>query len=153
VAKIREFRSRSYGQYFHAGLAAPGSGFGFGDLAPGAKRARFLLRRTPAAARPSYKKSMSHNDQLVSRLKAALAEELREVRVLMEQIAETLTSDEQLAMAYTEQLQGFDLAIQRAEESAAVLDRMAEGSHPMEAIEGVRLSAVQERLYAALKAA
>ena len=100
-----------------------------------------------------YKNLMSHNDQLVAKLKTALAEELREVRRLMEQIAETLTSDEQLVLAHTEQLQAFDLVIQRAEESAALLDRMAGGSHPIEAIEGVRLTLVQDRLLAAVRAA
>ncbi len=96
---------------------------------------------------------MSETDHLVAKLKAALAEELRDVRGLLEEIADTLSSDEQLVMAYTEQLQGFDLAIQRAEESAALLDRMASGQPPLEAIEGVRLSHVQDRLFAAMKAA
>ena len=100
-----------------------------------------------------YKTIMSYDDQLVAKLKTALAEELREVRRLMEQIAETLTSDEQLALAHIEQLQTFDLVIQRAEESAALLDRMAGGSHPLEAIEGVRLAQVQDRLMAAVRAA
>ncbi len=75
------------------------------------------------------------------------------MRGLLEEIADTLTSDEQLVMAYPEQLQGFDLAIQRAEESAALLDRMASGSPLLEAIEGVRLSHVRDRLLAAVKAA
>ena len=96
---------------------------------------------------------MSQPDPLVRKLKVALAEELREVRRLMEQIANTLTADEGLALAHIEQLQAFDLVIQRAEESAALLDRMAGGSHPLEAIEGVRLTVVQDRLFAALKAA
>ncbi|MDP9413379.1 MAG: hypothetical protein M3Q08_04655 [Pseudomonadota bacterium] len=96
---------------------------------------------------------MSHSDRLLAKLKAALAEELRDVRGLLEEIADTLTSDEQLVMAYPEQLQGFDLAIQRAEESAALLDRMASGSPLLEAIEGVRLSHVRDRLLAAVKAA
>ena len=96
---------------------------------------------------------MAHPEHLVARLKTALAVELRDVRGLLEEIAETLTADEQLAMAYTEQLQAFDLAIQRAEESAALLDRMAGGSHPFEAIEGVRLTTVQDRLFAAVRAA
>ncbi len=96
---------------------------------------------------------MSHNDHVAAKLEAALAEELRDVRGLLEGIADTLSSDEQLVMAYTQQLRGFDLAIQRAEESAALLDRMASGSPLLEAIEGVRLSHVRDRLLAAVKAA
>ncbi len=96
---------------------------------------------------------MSHNDHVAAKLEAALAEELRDVRGLLEGIADTLSSDKQLVMAYTQQLQGFDLAIQRAEESAALLDRMASGSPLLEAIEGVRLSHVRDRLLAAVKAA
>ncbi len=105
------------------------------------------------AGRSLYKNSMSHNDHVAAKLEAALAEELRDVRGLLEGIADTLSSDEQLVMAYTQQLQGFDLAIQRAEESAALLDRMASGSPLLEAIEGVGLSHVRDRLLAAVKAA
>jgi hypothetical protein len=96
---------------------------------------------------------MPSADPLLSVLKAALAEELRDVRRLIEQIADILVSDERLAALYLEQLQSFDLIIQRAEESAALLDRIAGGTHPVEAVEGVRLSLLQDRLRAALKAA
>jgi len=100
----------------------------------------------------SYKEGMPGNDQLVCALKTALAGEVRVVRSLMEQLAEVLVSNEQLALGYTEQLQSFDLAIQLAEEMAALLERLARGSPPLEAVGEVRLSAVQDRLYAALKA-
>jgi hypothetical protein len=96
---------------------------------------------------------MPSADPLLSVLKAALAEELRDVRRLIEQIADILVSDERLAALYLEQLQSFDLIIQRAEESAALLDRIAGGTHPVEAVEGVRLSLLEDRLRAALKAA
>jgi len=96
---------------------------------------------------------MSQNEQLVARLKAAVATELREVRDLMGEIADTLSADHRLAMAYTEQLQAFDLAMQRAEESADLLDRIAGGSSPQDAVDAVRLNIVQDRLRAALKAA
>jgi hypothetical protein len=87
------------------------------------------------------------------KLKAALAEEIRDVRRLIEQIAEAVVSDEEFALANIEQLQAFDLAIQRADESADMLDRLSTGSCAHSAVEAVRLSDVQERLRAALKAA
>jgi arginine deiminase len=86
-------------------------------------------------------------------LKAALAEEIRDVRRLIEQIAEVIVSDEQFALANMEQLQAFDLAIQRADESADMLERLSSGSCVHSAVEAVRLSDVQDRFRAALKAA
>ena len=86
-------------------------------------------------------------------LKAALAEEIRDVRRLIEQIAEVILSDEDFALANVDQLQAFDLAIQRADESADMLDRLSSGSSPHSAVEAVRLSCVQDRLRAALKSA
>jgi len=86
-------------------------------------------------------------------LKAALAEEIRDVRRLIEQIAEVIVADEDFALANMEQLQAFDLAIQRADESADMLDRLSSGSSPQSAIDAVRLASVQDRLRAALKSA
>jgi arginine deiminase len=86
-------------------------------------------------------------------LKGALAEEIRDVRRLIEQIAEVIVSDEQFALANMDQLQAFDLAIQRADESADMLDRLSSGSCAHSAVEAVRLTDVQDRLRAALKAA
>lgn len=96
---------------------------------------------------------MSDPRRLIASLQAALAAEIRDVRVLIEEIAAVIVSDETLALTYLEQFQGFDLIIQRAEESARLLDSIAEGACPIEAVEQVRLAAVQERLRAALKAA
>ncbi|MEA1014163.1 hypothetical protein [Sphingosinicella sp. LY1275] len=96
---------------------------------------------------------MSQSDHLAPSLKAAIAEEIRDLRRLVEQLAEILVADEQFAMTYTEQLQTFDLVIQRADESADLLERLANGLHSLEAVEGVRLGVVQDRLRAALRAA
>jgi hypothetical protein len=96
---------------------------------------------------------MSQVDHLAVTLCAAVAEEIRDVRALIEGLAEVLTADEYLAITYTEQLQTFDLLIQRAQESADLLDRVANGTRSLEAIDQVRLTLVQDRLRAALKAA
>ena len=96
---------------------------------------------------------MSEIDNLAVTLCAAVAEEIRDVRALIEALAEVLTADEYLAITYTEQLQTFDLLIQRAQEAADLLERVANGTRSLEAIEHVRLTLVQDRLRAALKAA
>jgi hypothetical protein len=96
---------------------------------------------------------MAHIDHLASSLYAAIAVEIRDVRALIEHLAETLVSDEAFAMAYMEQLQTFDLVIQRADESADLLDRMASGSKSWDAVSKVRLGIVQDKLRSALAAA
>lgn len=84
-------------------------------------------------------------------LKAALAEEIRDVRRLIEQIAAVIVADEQFALANLDQLQAFDLAIQRADESADMLERLSNGSPADQAVDAVRLGCVQDRLRAALR--
>ena len=96
---------------------------------------------------------MHDQRRLNASLQAALAVELRDLRLLIEEIADVLVGDEILALTYIEQFQGFDLIIQRAEESARLLDSIAGGTCPRDAVEQVRLSAVQNRLRAALRAA
>ena len=96
---------------------------------------------------------MAHSDHLASHLHAAVAEEMRHVRLHLEQLAEMLVCDEHFATNYLEQLQTFDLLIQCTDESAAVLDRMAQGATSHDAIAPVRLSAVQDRLLSALQRA
>ena len=96
---------------------------------------------------------MASIDPQIANLKSALAEEIRDVRRMIEEVADILVSDEQLAATYLEQLQAFDMIVQRAEESATLLDRLAAGSKPAEAVKEVRLSVLQDRLEAALKAA
>jgi hypothetical protein len=95
---------------------------------------------------------MGHVDHFAAPLFAAIAEEIRDVRGLMESIADILVADEALCTAYLEQLQSFDLAIQRSDESAALLDRMAGGARAVDAIKSVRLTYVQDKLAAALSA-
>jgi hypothetical protein len=75
------------------------------------------------------------------------------VRRLIEQIAEAVVSDEQFALANMDQLQAFDLAIQRADESADMLERLSNGSCPRSAVEAIRLGDVQDRFRAVLKSA
>ncbi len=96
---------------------------------------------------------MAHLDHHASPLIAAIAAELRDVRALIETLADVLVSDENFAMTYMEELQTFDLVIQRADESADLLDRVARGSGSNDAIDGVRLSMVQNKLRSALAAA
>lgn len=96
---------------------------------------------------------MSYIDQHIGPLHFAIAEELRDVAGLIAQIADVLVGDEQFAMANIAQLQAFDLVIQRADESAGLLERLANGSSSLEAVDGVRLTAVQDRLRTALSAA
>jgi hypothetical protein len=95
---------------------------------------------------------MSHDD-LATTLCAAVAEEIRDVRGLIETVGDVLASDEYLAINYSEQLQTFDLMMQRAQEAADLLERMASGTCSQEAIQQVRLHVMQDRLRAALKAA
>lgn len=81
-----------------------------------------------------------------------MAQEIRDVRRLMEGIADILVADETLVMTYLEQLQSFDLAIQRSDESAGILDRLANGAKAVDAIKPVRLTYVHDKLSAALEA-
>lgn len=85
-------------------------------------------------------------------LYGAIAEEIRDLRRLIEKLAHTLASDETFVMAYMEQFQVFDLIIQRADESADLLDRMADGSKSHDAIDLVRLTIVQDKLRSAISA-
>lgn len=95
---------------------------------------------------------MSKIDDLAITLCAAVAEEIRDLRGLIDGLAEVLASDEYLAGTYTEQLQTFDLLSQRSQEAADLLERVASGTCARAAVEEVRLNAVQDRLRAALAA-
>ena len=96
---------------------------------------------------------MAPNDHLAPTLHTAVAEEMRLVGALLEKLAETLIGDEEFAVRHVEQLQTFDLVIQCANESAAVLERLASGARSHEAVAEVRLTAVQDRLRHALSQA
>ena len=81
---------------------------------------------------------------------AAVADEIRSVRSHIEQLAETIVSDERFATDYLDQLQVFDLIIQCADESADLLERVSSGLSVPEALGHVRLTVVQDRLRAAI---
>lgn len=93
---------------------------------------------------------MERSDQLAALLQSAIAAELRHISDLLERLAEVLVGDEHFASKYIDQLQAFDLLVQCAHESAAVLDRLSAGSHVHDAVAPVRLGHIQERLRAAL---
>jgi len=92
----------------------------------------------------------SSGDRLAPTLHAAVAEEMRLVASLLERLAETLIADEAFAARHIDALQTFDLVVQCADESAAVLDRLAQGAGAHDAVAPVRLTAVQDRLRNAL---
>lgn len=94
---------------------------------------------------------MSMIDNHVGTLCAAVAVEIRDLRELIDSLAEVLASDGYLARTYTEQLQSFDLIAQRSEEAAALLDRVAQGTCTFEAVDQVRLDIVQDRLRTAME--
>jgi hypothetical protein len=96
---------------------------------------------------------MPQIDDLAITLCAAVAQEIRDVRSLIESLADVLASDEYLACTYTEQLQTFDLLVQRSQEAADLLDCVVEGTSTLEAVGRVRLNLVQDRIRTALGAA
>ncbi len=81
----------------------------------------------------------------------AIAEEIRQVGLLVEELAAVLVSDEEVALKHIHRLQAFDLVIQRTGESARLLDRLASGVHSHQAIDAVSLEALQSRLRAATR--
>jgi len=88
--------------------------------------------------------------QTEASLLAAVAEELRAVRNQIEQLAGLLVSDARIVTDYMDQFQAFDLLAQSTDESANVIDRLAQGLPAEEAIAKVRLTAIQQRLSAAI---
>lgn len=104
----------------------------------------------PASPSPSDKPS---SKAIRLSLYAALAAEMRDVRKLVEEVAEELVSDEHFVHKYLDTLQKFDLIIQRTDEGADMLDRLAGGHLAHDAIEQVRLTSVQDRLRAAIQQA
>lgn len=81
----------------------------------------------------------------------AIAEEIRQVGLLVEELANVLVADEEIALRHVHRLQAFDLVIQRTGESARVLERLASGVHSHQAIDAVGLEALQDRLRAATR--
>ena len=95
---------------------------------------------------------MSQTDDFLITLCAAVAQEITELRLVIETLASALASDEHLARTYTEQLQSFDMLAQCSEELARVLLSVANGVRSLDAVEQVRVDLIQNRLRAALKA-
>lgn len=93
---------------------------------------------------------MAHIDHHARPLLAALAAEIRDVRTLVEGLADIIVADEALVHRYLTELQAFDLVIQRSDANADVLDRIADGARARDAIRDVRLECVATRLSAAL---
>lgn len=81
---------------------------------------------------------------------AAISDELRDLRRQLERLAERLCLDELFVMHHVESLQLFDAITQQADESALLLDRLADGMTSDEALALVRLGLLQQRLRAAL---
>lgn len=103
-------------------------------------------RGTGASPIPGY-------DPFSALLHTVMATELRDIRERLEALAEVLVGDAYFVDSYVEELQAFDYLIQHADECSNLLQRIAAGENSLEAINHVRLGAVQERLRAALDGA
>jgi hypothetical protein len=90
-------------------------------------------------------------DPYAGTLHSVIAGELREMRDMLEKLAEVLVADEQFVHAHIEQLQSFDYLIQHTDECANLLERIADGEDSLTAISNVRLAEVQNRLRDALQ--
>lgn len=88
-------------------------------------------------------------DDQTADLCRAIANEIRMVAHLVEELAYVLISDEELALRHIDRLQSIDLVVQHAGESARLLERLASGVHSHRAIDDVCLEALQGRLRAA----
>jgi uncharacterized protein (DUF1810 family) len=80
----------------------------------------------------------------------AIANEMRDMRHQIEELAARLCMDEQFALRHVESLQLFDAVTQQTEESALLLDRLSDGMKTNEALSLVRLGKLQDRLRDAL---
>lgn len=78
----------------------------------------------------------------------AIAQEMRLVCGLLEELAGVIIADERFVLDYVDQLQSFDLIAQHVDESAALLHRLAEGQDFGHSLGQVRLQVMQERLRA-----
>jgi hypothetical protein len=96
------------------------------------------------------KDAMNEQTSSAADLCTAVAQEMRVARTLLEELAAVLVADERILLDYVEQFQSFDLIVQHIEESATLLERYAENPCVNTAIDGVRLTAVQQRLRATL---
>jgi hypothetical protein len=104
----------------------------------------------PFPVQPAQIEPLPGYDPYVDALHSVIAGELREMRDMLERLAEVLVADEQFAHAHMEELQSFDYLIQHTDECAKLLERVAGGDDAMSAISHVRLAEVQQRLRDAL---
>ena len=104
----------------------------------------------PVPAQPVEAEPLPGFDPYADALHSVIAGELREMRDMLERLAEVLVADEQFAHAHIEQLQSFDYLIQHTDECAKLLERVADCQDALSAISHVRLAEVQERLRDAL---
>ncbi|WHU04745.1 hypothetical protein [Sphingomonas sp. NIBR02145] len=107
----------------------------------------------PIPSQLSGSQAISGFDPFSSTLHTVVANEIREMRVKLEALAEVLVCDEHFAASYLEQLQDFDYLIQHADECVNLLERIAGGEDSLTAIGHIRLGAVQQRMRDALRSA
>ncbi|MCX8474610.1 MAG: hypothetical protein MT490_02325 [Sphingomonas sp.] len=105
----------------------------------------------PVPAQSSPVQPLPGYDPYSGAIHTVIAGELREMRDMLERLAEVLVADEHFANCYLEQLQSFDYLVQHADECVNVLERIAAGEDSLSAISQVRLGAVQDRLRTALR--
>lgn len=79
-------------------------------------------------------------------LAAAIAAELDAMSGATEELAEALCSDEQVAQRCLPLLQQFDLLAQQQRELSILIARLGAGSEAGQALQGVRLGALADRL-------
>lgn len=91
---------------------------------------------------------MNTLNQQTASLCRAIADEIRQVSHLVEELANVLVCDEDVAMKHIHRLQAFDLLVQRSAESARLLDRIASGVQTQHAVDEVCLEELQQRLRA-----
>lgn len=94
---------------------------------------------------------MMTSDQHAANLCQAIAEEIRRIGASIDELAAVLVADDDIALRHIDRLQAFDMIVQRAGESAHLLEQLASGIRSHEAVEAVKLESVQLRLRAALK--
>lgn len=93
---------------------------------------------------------MMANELYRQQLFQTMAHEIADIRMLLQQLEEVLMTDEDVIMKHYKDLQQFDLIIQHVDESAKLLERLADGTCSHEAIANVRLGRLRGRLQAAV---
>ncbi|WP_145206506.1 hypothetical protein [Sphingobium sp. B2] len=96
---------------------------------------------------------MMTNENYRQQLFITMAQEIADIRQLLQNLEELLMTDEDVIMKHYKDLQQFDLIIQHVDESAKLLERLADGTCSDEAIASVRLGRLRGRLQSAVSAA